>query len=680
MLVGVTVVSVHFVVPDPAFGEITPAASARRVYQPDEFQRFAPRTAFDMVRQIPGFTIREGDGARGFGQADTNVLINGRRISGKSNGPVEALGRIPASSIVRLEIVDGASLDISGLSGQVLNVVTDGGGNVSGRFRYSPQFRSEGTPFRWGAGEISLSGGGANSEWTAGFQSDQERFGEAGPEFVFDGDSVLTDVRDERLNESVDLPILSGAYSRTAGNGNVLNVTGEAQAFIFRGTEVSNRNPVSDVGQTRLLRLTEDEYNYELGADYEFGLGPGRLKLIGLYRYENSPTVGAVTFDLDDGRPPTGSVFTQQANEAEAVVRSEYSLNVLGGDWQWSVEGARNFFDIDASLEERDAAGILQPVPLPGASSRVEEDRVEMTLSYGRALSPRLQLQTSLGAEYSQIAQTGEVGLTRSFVRPKGFMSLNWKPADGLNVSARVERVVGQLSFFDFISSVNVNQERVNVSNINLVPPQSWLFEVELQQSFGPYGAATLRGYREEVSDIVDLIPIEGGGQAPGNITSASRYGASMDVTLLSDPTGWRGARLDVSVDFNDSEVLDPLLGTPRRISDQDFFDVEASFRQDFPGTDWAAGLRLTHEENSPLVRLDEVSFFQQSFPFGEVFIENKDVFGLTLRATVGNVFDRDDDFFRTLFDHRATGDIAFREERFRNFGAIFTFDIEGSF
>ena len=70
------------------------SAPAQTLNQPDEdtrtfvasdFQQFAPRTALDMVSQIPGFSISEGDDEqRGFGQADENVLINGQRISSKS--------------------------------------------------------------------------------------------------------------------------------------------------------------------------------------------------------------------------------------------------------------------------------------------------------------------------------------------------------------------------------------------------------------------------------------------------------------------------------------------------------------------------------------------------------------------------------------------------------------------
>jgi len=42
------------------------------------------------------------------------------------------------------------------------------------------------------------------------------------------------------------------------------------------------------------------------------------------------------------------------------------------------------------------------------------------------------------------------------FVR-KGFVALNYKPSETLFLSAKLERLVDQLSFFDFIASVDVN-------------------------------------------------------------------------------------------------------------------------------------------------------------------------------------------------------------------------------
>ena len=89
----------------PAFAheQVEPqrVASQGQVYEPAYFARFAPKTAADMVGNIPGFAINDSDDsdARGFGQAKQNVLINGRRVSGKSNDAEAALGRISAESV-----------------------------------------------------------------------------------------------------------------------------------------------------------------------------------------------------------------------------------------------------------------------------------------------------------------------------------------------------------------------------------------------------------------------------------------------------------------------------------------------------------------------------------------------------------------------------------------------------
>ncbi|HWH17723.1 MAG TPA: Plug domain-containing protein, partial [Allosphingosinicella sp.] len=89
-----------------------------KTYTPQDFARFAPKNALDMLRQVPGFIIQGASQERGLGQASGNVLINGQRISGKSNDAITELSRIPAGSVVRIEIVDGATLNIAGLSGQ----------------------------------------------------------------------------------------------------------------------------------------------------------------------------------------------------------------------------------------------------------------------------------------------------------------------------------------------------------------------------------------------------------------------------------------------------------------------------------------------------------------------------------------------------------------------------------
>ena len=653
----------------------------RRTFTPEDFARFAPRSALDMARQVPGFSIRAGGGDRGLGQADTNILVNGRRVSGKSNGPVAALRRIPTEEVLRLELVDGASLDIGGLTGQVLNVITRNSGGISGQFRYAPQFRSFGTPARLLDGSIAIAGGGKKDDWTLALQNNSGRFGDEGPELVFDGAGVLIDRREEVRNENTDSFGMSGSWARVADNGTVLNLTGEVNGLIRRETELSERSgAISASDRRRVFRSGEDEFNFEVGADYQFPLGDGRLKLIGYHRYEDSPTFSIQRTEFEGDLPDEESVFTRDADEGETIARAEYSLAGLGGDFLVAAEGARNFLEIDSALQARDADGVLVPVPLPGANARVEEDRADLGITYSRLLARGLQLQASGGGEYSQIRQSGPLGLTRGFYRPKGFVALDWKARPRLNLSGRIERAVGQLSFFDFIATVDLDQDRENASNANLVPPQSWVFEVEANIGLGRLGSVNLRPFYEDISDIVDQIPLPGGGQAPGNLPAAELYGIDGDLTLLSDPLGWRGTRMDVGFSFTGSSVRDPLLGSSRELSGNDIVDLNADIRHDFAGGIWAVGGSANWEDNAPAVRLDEVSLRTESFGFVSAFVENKDVSGLTLRANVANLIDRTNRFERTVFSDRPAEVVAFSEERARKFGMIFTFEVEGSF
>src|SRR4051794_13129132 len=111
-------------------GQAPPASpatqgSAKLVYTPADFARFAPKTAYDMLVQVPGFTIVSADqdnlddGSKrpGLGEAFENVLINGKRVADRSGGAVSQLKRTSAATVDRIEIVDAASLGIAGLAG-----------------------------------------------------------------------------------------------------------------------------------------------------------------------------------------------------------------------------------------------------------------------------------------------------------------------------------------------------------------------------------------------------------------------------------------------------------------------------------------------------------------------------------------------------------------------------------
>jgi outer membrane receptor for ferrienterochelin and colicins len=674
----------------PATGDAPPpvatepaAVTGARTYTPADFARFAPRSALDMLNNVPGFAIDEADTERrGLGQATGNVLINGERFSGKSTDIFTELGRISASNVARIEVVDGATLNISGLSGQVANVITVSRG-LSGNYVWRPQIRARRTPARLLDGEVSINGSLGGTQYTLSLRNQSRRNGNAGPELVTTPLGDILDVRDEVLFVDEDAPRLSGSIRRAFGDGSILNANAAFGLFNLDLGENSLRSGPGQPDRVRILREREREYNYEFGGDYEFALGGGRLKLIGLRRFEHSPYRQTLTQAFADGRPLQGDRFTQTADETETILRSEYRWRGGRNDWQVSVEGAINRLDVSNGLFSLDANGDFQPVPFPNAQAVVQERRAEAMLTYGRALSANLTLQASLGGEYSELSQEGAGGLTRTFYRPKGFLNLAWRPMPGLDISARVERVVGQLNFFDFVASGNVSAGTTNAGNANLVPPQSWDAQIQATRNLGAWGTATARLYGRLITDQVDIIPIGATGQAPGNLDgTATLLGLQWTSTFNFDPIGWRGAKLDMNLQFQKTSLTDPLTLRRRPFNETMTRQLDITLRHDIPSTQWAYGATVFQYRQSEGFRLDQRFHFLDTPGSLGVFVEHKDVFGLTVRATVDNLLDTNESFSRTFFDGRrnaTNSNVLFTEDRDRFYGPIFTLSISGT-
>jgi hypothetical protein len=672
--------------PAPASGDAPPpvatepaTATGARSYTPADFTRFAPRTALDMLNQVPGFVIQQADERRGLGQASGNVLINGERFSGKSNDVVTELTRIPAANVVRIDIVDGATLNVPGLSGQVANIIVKAGAKkLSGTWRWRPQIRAKRTPARITNGQISLNGSSGRFDYSLGIANDSFVNGNAGPEVVTDANGQVIDLRDERLDIVGDQPKISLGLKHRSAGGAVANLNAAYQIYHFDADEISLRRGPGQVDRDRFFHEQEREYNYELGGDYEFGLGGGRLKLIGLRRFEHSPYEQSVLTRFADGRPDTGQRFTQTADETESILRGEYGWKMGGADWQIAAEGALNVLDVESELFDRQPDGSYVPLPLDNATARVEEKRAEAMLSYTRPLSPKLNLQVSAGGEYSQLSQTGANGLTRTFYRPKGLVSLAWKPDKKTDLSLKIEREVGQLNFFSFVAFVNVGADINNAGNPELVPQQNWNIDLEGSRNLGAHGTTRLRLYARLISDVVDVVPIGATGQAPGNLDSARLFGVNWKSTFNLDPLGVKGAKIDTEVQFQKSRIRDQLTGDFRPINNMLIRYINVQYRHDIPKSDWAYGGYYDEFEQAFGYRLD-IKERPFNAPAGVgLFVEHKNVMGLTVRGSVDNLLGTQEQFTRTFFNGRRTNGELFTEFRDRDYGPVFTLTISG--
>jgi outer membrane receptor for ferrienterochelin and colicins len=661
-------------VPDPPS-----LAVEARTFPPEYFARFAPRTALDMVRQVPGLILQQADERRGFGDSSGNVLINGRRASGKSNDALSELGRIPARSVIRIEILDGAILNVPGLSGQVVNVIAKPRG-LKGQFAWRPEYAAIDSSPLWSRGELSISGTSGALDYTAGLRNDAYRRTADGPTVIRDSAGRVTDLRDERAQAIMDRPKVSGSIKYDGPGGSLGNLNLSYGRVRWAGSELSDRQSPEEVNRFRSVQSKENGFSYEVGGDYELGFGPGRLKLIALHRFGHVPFTSEAITRFADHRPPSGNRFARTADEAETIGRAEYRWGTGPGNWQLSAEGAFNSLDSDSSLFVLLPNGTFREIPLPGGTAKGSESRGETKLSYRRSLSRQLSMQASLGAEYSRLQVEGPGGSARSFVRPKGFVSAAWQPAPGTALSGKLERKVGQLSFVDFLASENLSTENRNVGNPDLVPSQSWDLEVSAARSFGPWGSATLRVFGRLLEDVVDIVPIGDHGESPGNLRRGHALGLEAKGTLLFDRLGWRGARLDARGQFQASSVQDPLTRVLRQVSGNQVRLVELSLRHDLPRTEWAWGATASHVRASRTFRLGEVSQSYEGPVFFNLFAERKNLLGATVRGTLANLLGAQQVMDRTTFVNRRTGPVAFQERRRRGIGPIFSLSLSGSF
>lgn len=655
-----------------------PAPEGPRTYTAADFVQFAPQTALDMLNRVPGFAVRAEDQERGLGEASGNVLINGQRTSGKSNDVVTELSRIPAGNVERIEIVDAATLNVPGLTGQVANVIVRSTG-IRGQWAYRPEFRSYYTDPLFTRFEVSMSGTKGPVQYTLGVDNRGNRSGAGGPTWIYRPDGALTETRDEQWRGNIDRPRVSGKFVFDGPGSAVGNLNATFGRFSFDYLETGNRTTAAG---TRARRVTVDEHghDYEVGGDYEFALGTGRLKFIGVGRGSRYPNETQVVTTFADNSPAIGDRFTQVGEEREWIGRSEYRWKSGGSEWQISAEGAFNSLDNVSRLFEMRPDGAFDEIPLPGGTASVEEDRYEVIGSYGRSLARNVTMKLSAGGEYSQLAQAGAGGTTRTFYRPKGELSAAWKVSPRTDLNFKLARRVGQLNFFDFLASVDVENDVEKAANPDLVPQQSWEAEVEGVRSLGPHGRTTLRVYGQQIDDIIDYVPIGAFGESPGNLEQAVVYGVESRSTFNFDAIGWRGARLDAHLGWQGSEVEDPLTGEERPISNslQEFFSLE--LRHDVPRSNWAWGTGYSYQLNAKNYRLTEVGRLWEGPVWGNFYLEHKNVYGLTVRAGIHNVFAADSMWDRTVHAGRRTDPVAFVEERDRQIGPIFAFQVRGKF
>lgn len=655
--------------------------NGKQIYAPTDFARFAPKTALDMLNQVPGFAIRGENVERGLGQASGNILLNGERISGKSTSPVTALQAIPANNVLRIEIVDAAQADVPGLTGQVANVIYKSSNKLSGQFSYQPEVSAHYADPLFTRGDASVSGTRGPVEYTLSLQNQAGRSAAGGPTLIATGGGNPIEFREDIFTSNFDQPTASGQFKIDGPGSSLGNLNLLYRRVFYRFEETSERDRVTGPDQSRLLAQRYDGYNYEIGGDYELGLLGGRLKLIGLNRRADYPFSQVARTSFSDGAPDAGSRFAQDGVTEELIGRGEYRWKMGRTDLQLSGEAAFNSLDNVSSFFILDPLGDFVEIPFPAGTGRVSEDRYESLLTIARPLSAAVTVQLIGGGEYSKLVQEGAGGKSRSFFRPKGSLSVAAKLSPTFSANFKAIRRVGQLNFGQFLARVFLDNENENAGNPDLVPTQQWRFELELAKDLGEYGKTKVNLAASLFEDYIDIIPIGLTGESPGNIDKAQVYAIDWTSTFQLEPLGLRGAKIDIRALAQFSSIADPLTGENRDLSSFTDRTLELSYRHDLPDTDWAYGASANYSHVTQSFRLNEVGRQFEGPVFAGVFVEHKDLLGLTVRASAGNLLNARSRWDRVVYrGRRNITPIDFVESRNRLIGPIFSLSVRGTF
>ena len=661
-------------------------SSVRQVFEAAYFTEFAPQSALDMILRVPGFTLDISNNVeRGLGQRTDNVLIDGRQLSSKNSNIRDELERLTVSKIVQIEIIDGTTLGIPGLTGDVANVITRSGG-LTGTWEWRPQFRENRQPLLNEA-RLSIAGDAENLTYSLSFEEDGNRRGGVGLETRTDANGVLFEERLDDVQIFLSNPSLTGTTTWTPRPDHVLTLNGFFTTQNFNDRTQTDRLAIADPGETGFLFFTagQDDIGGEFSFDYEQPLARGKIKLIGLTNLFDTE-VGTQLDDFDEFGNLSGSRFERDVLQREIIGRVEYRFGgEAKNDWDLAFETAFNRLTNDSQLLVRlqdNADFTLDESTL--SSIRVEEIRSIATITRNWTLGKKWNFQASASGEYSEISSVdiNDFSLSQDFVRPRGRFNATYAYDEDLDIRLSLERRVGQLDFFAFTNTIGLDSGVSRDANVNLVPDQTSEVELEFDKTLWDQSNLRLTLTGARIDDVIDSIPIGEDGDGTGNLDDpAYVYSAELSGTLKGADFGIPGLEFGFSGLVTGSNIDDPLTGINRRINDQTRYELEADIRYDFPNSNWAIGSDADFSRDSIDFRVTTTQLDFPDRPDWDLFIEHQNIFGVKVRVDINNLLGERAVTERVFFlGRRDLEPIDFIERRELEIGRSVRINFSGSF
>jgi len=654
-------------------------AAQIRVYQRDYFDPYNPQTARDIIDRIPGFSFDPGDNLRGFGAAAGNVLVDGVRPTSKSGGIEDALTRIPANDVARIEVIRGAA-GTSEATGQslVANIIRVGQGRVAS-WRLKIERNSEGTinPLFEGSLAAPLGDWSTSTKLTAFW----EEFDLVGRRDRFDANGNLTLAQTEDRPSVLTEGFISSEAIRQfdidtltlSARAGISGFLPDTERFQFDDREpdaVPDGSVTIDFDSVRWTGEASVDWVRKLSNDWSF-----KMLLLATAAPLDQTT------SIRNERPVPlfsgGSNFRNRQFPIESIIRS--TMARAGNRKlkpEFGMELAYNRLDSEFELLSIDADGSASPVLLPAANVLVEEIRAEAFSNLIWAMSPQWTVETGIAIEASSISVSGDAENKQSFFFAKPFANLLYRPSESLQVQLSMRRSVGQLDFGDFAASADGEQDREFGGNPDLAPDQNWRASMSADWRRESSGALNIELFHEWRDNVLEQVRLPSDAFGLGNAGSARVWGLIASASVQMQPI-IPGGLLEVRATLQDSKFMDPLIGRTRDLNNIPTPSITMNFRQDIPVLQWSWGINYIVVRNNDFFFGNELSRFREGSQL-ELFAETTRYFDIKSRLALRGVGGRNFRTERLFFSPDRAGSFIGTEQVDRDRGMFITLTLEG--
>ncbi len=670
------------------------------------FAEYAPITVNDMLNRIPGINLvltnssSSSSSDRGLGSS-AQILIDGKRLAGKSNEASSQLDRIAANEVDYIEIIRGSSSDLDVQnSGQLVNIVLRESlsrSNVSTEVNathFADGTMEPGGSLAWSgqSGKLTylLSGTVVSAyEHTESFEHSIN--GDLSP-----NDTVAFDRYKEQTNYSINSNISYALTERDRIAFNVLYNESNPPTELFR--VVTNLNGPTPVASYEREDIPATSDNWEFGGDYEHSFAGGsRFKALFIVNEKNTDTLRERFVSTSLGGAETKNLFLSTLSSySERIARSSYTMSLGDGQGlELGIEAAQT--TQESALKQGvlratagdPAFGGLTPVALPNANSTVEEIRYEPFAIHNWQLSPRLSLESSVIAEFSEIEQNADGHIKRDFQYLKPKLDMRFNISGSLQLRTSLERNVSQLSFADFSRATNERDDDQDTvaGNTQLEPEESLRGEVTLDYRLpNDGGALNVKYFHYEYDNKIGKVDISTPTvvqSTNGNVGSAAAYGFTLNGSVKLGMLGLPQALLTAAATIQESEFHnDPLIRSEHGFAPYDRGNYRVSYRHDLPQYQMNYGMTYIGRWQGGRILYDVDNRYNLALAHDLTFyVEKLGFAGLTYRFEAANLTDHETCPKRVRYDGNILNEIA-KEYEFTcsTTGRRFAFKVRGNF